>query len=59
MDIRTGFVAHVVRSARRLGVIVIPALVIAVAALAGVVIGDFLAPASEPIIVAPFRWIPS
>jgi hypothetical protein len=56
MDITTGFVAHVVRSARRLGVIVIPALVIAVGALAGVVIGDLLAPVSESVIVAPFRW---
>jgi hypothetical protein len=57
MDITTtGFVAHAVRSARRLGAIAIPALVIAAAALAGVAIGDLLAPASEPVIVAPFRW---
>jgi hypothetical protein len=59
MDITTGLVAHVVRSAQRLGLIVIPALVIGAAALAGVVIGDLLAPASEPVIVAPFRWLPS
>ena len=57
MDIASGFVARSVRSARRLGAaIAIPTLVIAAAALAGVVIGDLLAPASEPIIVAPFRW---
>jgi hypothetical protein len=56
MDIITGFVAHVVRSTRRLGVIVIPALVIGAAALAGVVIGDLLVPASEPVMMAPFRW---
>jgi Na+/H+ antiporter NhaC len=56
MDTTTGIVAYVVRSVRRLGVIGIPALIIVVAALAGVVIGDLLAPASEPVIVAPFRW---
>jgi hypothetical protein len=56
MDITTGFVAHVARSVRRLAVIAIPALAIGAAALAGVVIGDLLAPASEPVIVAPFRW---
>ena len=57
MDIGSGFVAHVVRTAQRLAMaVVVPALVIAVAALAGVLIGDLLAPASEQVMVAPFRW---
>jgi hypothetical protein len=57
MDITAGFVGHVVRSARRLGgAIAIPMLVIVGAAIAGVLIGDLLAPAPEPIMVAPFRW---
>jgi len=57
MDIGSGFVAHVVRTAQRHATaVVVPALVIAVAALAGVLIGDLLAPASEQVMVAPFRW---
>jgi hypothetical protein len=55
-NITTAFVAHVARSARRARAIVIPGLVIGLVALAGVLIGDLLAPASEPIMVAPFRW---
>jgi hypothetical protein len=57
MDTTNAFVARIARSVRRFGgTIALPTLVIAVAALAGVLIGDLLAPASEPVIVAPFRW---
>lgn len=58
MDIASGFVAHVLRAVERLGArFSIPVLLsVALALAVGVLIGDHLLPASEPIIAAPFRW---
>lgn len=58
MDIASGFVAHVLRAVERLDArFSIPVLLsVALALAVGVLIGDHLLPASEPIIAAPFRW---
>lgn len=59
MGIASGLVYHLVRRLERLALwAVIAVLVVLMAALAGgVLIAGHLLPASEPLMVAPLRWV--
>jgi hypothetical protein len=65
MDIASGSVAQVLRTVERLGArhsilvlkgVILALIGVALALAVGVLIGDHLLPASEPLIAAPFRW---